>query len=474
VTRRLLLSYVGLAVLILVVLEIPLGVIAARHERDSAISQATRDATGLAVGSEADLQIHDHAGLQVIVNDYRARTGAEVAVVDTSGQVVASADDDGDRDAATADRSKLAAALHGQTVSVVGSDEGAPTATAAVPVGPVAHPVGAVLLLVPIGAYTDHTQDIWLALGVFGLAVLLLTGFVGLCLARSLSRPLAELGGAVARLGEGDLSSRAVPDRGPPEMRALAEQFNGMADRLEELISEQTRFVADASHQLRSPLTALRLRLENLEADLDPDSGEGLAAAGREVQRLSRLVDGLLTLSRADGSIPEARPVDVTRVITERCEAWEALASERRIRIVGPGEGPRSPLVPLVPGDLDQILDNLLANALDASPAGTTIQVRLVASRKDRVALHVTDEGPGLSEADRLRAFDRFWQGPGRRGGHSGLGLAIVRQLARRNRVDVELRPGPDRGLDAVVQLRTTGEWVEEAPSALADSPASG
>ncbi|MHB1928788.1 MAG: sensor histidine kinase [Acidimicrobiales bacterium] len=199
----------------------------------------------------------------------------------------------------------------------------------------------------------------------------------------------------------------------------------------------------------------MRLRLENLEAELDEQTGEALAAAGREVLRLSRLVDGLLVLSRADGFFPDLQPVDVALVIAERCDAWSALAAERRISLVDRIADRRATAALLVPGDLDQILDNLLANALDAAPGGTSIEVVLEpGARRDRLVVHVVDEGPGMSEDDRARAFDRFWQGPGRRGGHSGLGLAIVRQLAQRNGAEVELQAAPSGGLDVIVTLR--------------------
>ncbi len=109
----------------------------------------------------------------------------------------------------------------------------------------------------------------------------------------------------------------------------------------------------------------------------------------------------------------------------------------------------------LAPGDVDQILDNLLANALDASPEGGRIRVELVGTEPGWLELHVIDEGPGMSENDRRRAFDRFWQGAGTQGGHSGLGLAIVRQLAVRNDASVQLRPAEPNGLDAVLRMPT-------------------
>jgi signal transduction histidine kinase len=452
VTRRLVLSYFGLALLILVMLEVPLAVLAQRHERDITASQAEREATGLAAVASEDVEHGRTADLSILVADYQSRTGGEVAIVDPSGQILAASSRDNDNDAAGEQRALVQAALSGRSVSRFASDEGHPFATSAVPLSADNQPEGAVLLGILASSTEDRIHDIWLALGGFAAASLALTTLVGLLLARSLARPLARLESTVSLLGEGNLAVRARDD-GPPQVRSLARQFNHMAGRLTELVEAQNRFVADASHQLRSPLTALRLRLENLEAGAQGEAAEGIAAGGREVQRLSRLVDGLLTLSRAGADEPERRPVAIAEVIEQRCDAWSALAAERHIDLIPEVGGDRTGTALLVPGDLDQILDNLLANAVDASPAGGTISVRLRSAGANVVELHVVDEGPGLSADDRRRAFDRFWQGAASNGGHSGLGLAIVRQLAARNDLLVELRQAHPEGLEAVVTL---------------------
>lgn len=126
----------------------------------------------------------------------------------------------------------------------------------------------------------------------------------------------------------------------------------------------------------------------------------------------------------------------------------------------------------LVPGDLDQIVDNLLANALDACPEGSQVRVEVGPAGADSWELHVVDNGPGLGPEDRQRAFERFWQGPDRRtadnsgGGGAGLGLAIVRQLAARNAIEVELRQAPEQGLDVVVRfpLARSADWPTPSP----------
>lgn len=452
-TRRLVLSYVGLAFLILLVLEIPLALLAGRHEQDNTASQVEREASGLAAVTSEDVENGQIADLNALLARYHARTGGEIFVVSPAGQVVARSGGDSDNDATGEDRGLVQSALSGRSAAAFTSDEGQPWGAAAVPLNADGRPDGALLLGVAAASTERRIHEIWLALAGLAVAVLVLTVLVGMLLARSLSLPLARLESAVTRLGQGNLATRARTDDGPPQVRSLATQFNHMADRLAELVDAQSRFVADASHQLRSPLTALRLRLENLEASSGGPATDDMTAAGREVQRLSRVVDGLLTLNRAERTTPEQRPVDVGEVIEDRCEAWSALAEERRVQLAADLAGDDHPVVLLVPGDLDQILDNLLANAVDASPADGRIRVRLAASEPGVVELHVIDEGPGMTAEDRRRAFDRFWQGPGAAGGNSGLGLAIVRQLVLRNDASVELRPAHPTGLDVVTRM---------------------
>jgi signal transduction histidine kinase len=455
-TRRLILSYLGLALLILVVLEIPLAVLVARHEQDLTAAAVGAQASGLAAVASEDVEHGRHADLASILAQYQSRTGQEVAIISPSGQTLASAGTDHDNDSIGSARAMTRAALAGRSATSFGSDEGQPWARAAVPIRVDGRPLGAVLLGVPASSTEQRIHEIWVALAAVAGAVLLFTGMVGALLARSLSQPLARLESTVSRFGAGSLTVRAHTGSGPPQVRSLAGQFNHMAARLAALVDAQSRFVADASHQLRSPLTALRLRLENLEVGSTGLPARELEAAGNEVQRLSRLVDGLLTLSRSEGSEPPRQPVDITSVIEDRCAAWSALADERHIQLhaLPPSCGPAFAL--FVSGDLDQILDNLLANALDASPEHTCIRVETVSRDHRRLELHVIDQGPGLNEEDRHRAFDRFWQGPGANGGHSGLGLAIVRQLAARNHAAIELRPSYPAGLDAVIRVATT------------------
>jgi signal transduction histidine kinase len=230
-------------------------------------------------------------------------------------------------------------------------------------------------------------------------------------------------------------------------LRELATRFNAMAVRIESLVDAQRQFVADASHELRTPLTALRLRLDTM-ADAPPDELPAeISAAARESTRLQSLVEGLLTLARAEGRTPAPVVVDLAAIARERAETWRPLAAEQEVTFAV--DGAEEAAVRAVDGAAEQVLDNFLANALDVAPAGSTITIRVVAAG-DAAELHVIDEGPGLSEEARTRAFDRFWRSPDAASGGTGLGLAIVRQLTTASGGGARLDRAPSGGIDAI------------------------
>jgi signal transduction histidine kinase len=456
VKRQLLVSYLSLVLIVLVVLEVSLGLLADRHERSLLASQAVEEATGLAIVAAEDIQ-HGN-GLSALVHRYHQAGGSEALIVYASGAEAVDSDND-----ARSDRSEitpqLEAAAKGGTATGTITDEHHPFVFGVVPVHlegsgdrVETKVTGEVALYLPASAALRRIHDIWLLLTAFGLAVALVTTLVGARLAAGLARPLAALEREVARLGQGDLHARAQTS-GPPEIRALADEFNSMADQLERLLRAQSEFVADASHQLRSPLAALRLRLENLESEVHGEALASVEAAGLEVQRLSRVVDGLLALTRTDAERSETVAVDVTAVIAERVEAWTALADERGVRLGTDRADRKAAWADLVSGDLEQVLDNYLANALEATPSGASITVRLT-EEPGNLCIAVNDEGIGMAGADMERAFDRFWQGPHSPTGSSGIGLAIVRQLAARNHGHVTLqRSDTGTGLTASISI---------------------
>jgi signal transduction histidine kinase len=204
-------------------------------------------------------------------------------------------------------------------------------------------------------------------------------------------------------------------------------------------------------------LTALRLRLENLETEVADGGRAELQAAEAEVDRLTRMVEGLLALARLENTAGAREPVDLDAVVAERVDSWIPYACEQDVAVTrSAGTLGRAWAVP---GAVEQIIDNLLENAVRVAPPHTTVTVGSGASPQtaDTVEIHVVDGGPGLSATDRIHAFDRFWRSPDSAGSGSGLGLAIVRQLAQASGGDAELRAAPGGGIDAAVRLNRAG-----------------
>ncbi|MGW1211413.1 ATP-binding protein [Streptomyces sp. NPDC002499] len=318
--------------------------------------------------------------------------------------------------------------------------------------------VGAVRITYPTSDLTRRLWQIWGFRAFLAVGVLAVAAGLGALVARRLTRPLRQLNDMASRFSDGDLTARS-PVTGPHETQTLARTLNQGAERLDTLIASQRIFVADASHQLRTPLTALRLSLDNIADGVDDEFvREDVDQATAEVVRMSRLVNGLLVLARAEAKVTAAEPLPLKEIVAERLSVWRPAADERGIHIVLGGEvADGRPLVLASPGHLEQVLDNVLSNALEVSPDGATITVR-AESRGDEVELSVVDEGPGMSDADKSRAFDRFWRGQGLTGRTgSGLGLAVVRQLVTDDGGTVALRDAPgNSGLSVVITLRAS------------------
>ncbi|MEU5390114.1 sensor histidine kinase [Streptomyces tibetensis] len=317
--------------------------------------------------------------------------------------------------------------------------------------------VGAVRIVYSTGEMTSRLWQIWGFRAVLAVLVLGVAALLGVGVARRLTRPLRQLNDMASRFSDGDLTARS-PVTGPPETQTLARTLNQGAERLDTLIAAQRIFVADASHQLRTPLTALRLSLDNIADGVDDEFvREDVEQATAEVVRMSRLVSGLLVLARAEARVTAAEPLPLLDIVRERLAVWRPAADERGVTIALRGSTDGRPSVLSSPGHLDQMLDNVFSNALEVSPDGGTITVR-VEPRGEVVEVRVLDEGPGMSDAEKSRAFDRFWRGQGLTGkSGSGLGLAVVRQLVTDDGGTVALTDVPGGGgLCVTITLRAS------------------
>ena len=453
-SRRLLLSYAGLILFVLVVLEVPLGIYYARNERTVLENKVERDAVALgsiAEGAFERLPEFAVSGLQPLARRYQNETGGRVVIVNGRGIALADSATARARRRDFASRPEVRQALQGHVARGIRHSNtlDANLVYVAVPVASAGRVHGAVRITYPTSALDGRVHRYWLILVGIGLVVFGAASLIGLRLARSIVRPLRRVEAAANAAGQGDLEARA-PEEGPPEVKALARTINDTVAKLQALLESQQTFVADASHELRTPLTALSLRLENLQRDAGQETRTELESASAEVARLSRLVESLLALARADAQATAIGPVDVLQAVEERVEAWEDVARERGVEIVVDA---RPATARSAPDRLAQVLDNLLANALEVSSPGSSVTVS-VGHEDEWVELHVVDDGPGMNADERKRAFDRFWKGSADHG--TGLGLAIVRRLVAADGGEVELREARSGGVDASVRLRAS------------------
>ena len=452
-TRRLLISYLSLAVVVLAMLEVPLGFINARGERAQLTAKVERDAVTIASLAEStiegDAPTSNLPAIERLADRYAAETGARVVITDRKGIAVVDSNPPAPGRRSFATRPEFGAALRGDVASGTrhSSTLGYDLLYVAVPIASGGTVHGAVRITYPTSELDRRVRNYWLVLAGIAAIVLGAAALIGLSFARWIRRPLAGLEVAAAEAGAGDLSARApVPDA-PPELRRLALEFNDMVARVDGLVSVQREFVADASHELRTPLTALRLRLENLERHVGDAGRRSLAAAATEVDRLSGLVDELLALARADAGTAPAAPVELVAAVEARLDAWRPAAGAVELRLEAHG-----PVTARAGADrVAQVVDNLVSNALGHAPGGSVVRVS-VAGASHLAELRVADDGPGMTAEQKARAFDRFWRA-GSGGGGSGLGLAIALRLVEIDGGTIELRDAAGGGLEAVVRL---------------------
>ncbi len=427
-TRRLVLSYLLVSLIVLLILEIPLAIFYYQLERERFIANAERDAVVLATYYQDVLDTEDPAlnsNLEVARN-YSAETGARLVVVDDSGISVADTSRESGRNFAT--RPEVVVALDGLRDAGYRDSDTLDTELlfVAVPIASGGNVQGALRLTIDAEEVNSRIQRFWIGLVAIAALILGALALVGLTVARSATEPIKRLRTSALRFGRGDFSPLQVSDpETPGEIQELADSMNAMGRQLEQLIERHRSFVGDASHQLRTPLTSLRLRLENLEAAaIDATSRVEIEAAIEETIRLSNLVGDLLKLARNDGP-PSLTAVDLGSLAADRVNTWQATAEQEVELLLNRPKGKVEAIA--VAGAIEQVLDNLLDNALHVAPPRSRILVSVERGHTHH-RLVVTDEGPGLSDEEKARAIDRFWRADHGRPG-TGLGLAVVASL---------------------------------------------
>ncbi len=324
---------------------------------------------------------------------------------------------------------------------------------------------------------------------VVGVLVAVTGALLGAAAVRRAFRPLREVEAVASAYGDGDTSPRVADTPATTEVGRLGRAINAMLDRIETSLAAREaseermrRFVGDASHELRTPLAAVRgfAELHRMGALTGPaDVASAFRRVEDEATRMGGLVDDLLLLARLDEQRPMRRePVDLLVLAADAREDARALAPDRTVRLVGAEDG--SPVrSALVTGDeprLRQVLENLLANALRHTPAGTPVEIG-AGVRDGSAVLRVVDHGPGVAPEDARRVFERFYRADASRvrtqGGGSGLGLAIVAAIVGAHGGAVRLVPTPGGGATAEVALPLDHEGGpgDEPPEDLDDAP---
>jgi signal transduction histidine kinase len=437
---RIVLTVLALITALLAIVAVPLGLVTAAQDRRDFQDETVTSATTLA--NVAEERIGDGAQGRALERSIRELTAAgdRVTVYNAAGREIAGSLGRpvaaGHVTAGRPDASPRLYPLEGRllVLSPIVPDRGSGS-------------IGTVALSRSTEPLDHRDMVLWTLIGAVSAAGLLAAAAVATALARWTSRPLTTLADAARQLGGGALDTRTQVSSGPPEVRRLSVTFNTMAGRLQSLVHGHQSMMADVSHQVRTPLAALRLRLDLLAQDADEATAAELAGAQEEIARLARLVSGLLAVARAENVTATPERVAVDAAIRDRATAWRPAAEERGVTLTAASLEPVSALI--CEGHLEQILDNLLANALDALPEGGTVRVGVRAAR-GLARITVSDDGAGMSGQQQRAAFRRFATSTP---GGTGLGLAIVDRLVVANNGSAALSDTRGGGLTVTIEL---------------------
>jgi len=437
--------------LALIALGVPLA-LSLRDRVDSEVrSQASSQAQVVATTASEAISPPEFRTLDKLVRISAASVRGRVIIVDATGRLLA--DSAGaPRGRRYADRPEVREALRGREDQLTRNSEtlGTEILATAVPVLEHGRPHGAVRITQSVDAVHRAVRTSILDVAALAGIVLVLGMIAGALIAQQIARPIRRLDRAARQVADGDLDASVVVE-GSTEQRSLARTFNEMTGRVKRLLRVQQDFVADASHQLRTPLTGLRLRLEGLGERFrgDPAVDAEVGAAMREIDRLSQIVDELLILSRAGEHELPGEELNLAIAARRAADRWAGTAGERAIVLEVAGEEPASGWC--AGPDLERSIDALVENALLYSPPGSTVTIVFGPGR-----IEVLDRGPGLAAGEEEAVFERFSRGSaGQRGpSGTGLGLAIARELTRQWGGDVKLANRDGGGLRAIIEVR--------------------
>lgn len=455
VRTRFVISFAYVLLVIIVALTVPLGIVLRDRARAELEGLALTNAQTIAALLDRDRleEGRPRDRLERDIERFADDVGGRVVVLDPAGIVLADSDgeDIGQR-FDTPGRPEVGQALESVVSAGVRTsrDEGGDIVVAAAPVIDEGALVGAIRISRDVAEVQRNVTRATLGIVVVASAGLVAGLALAFVLAGSLARPLSRLAAAAQRLGRGDLAIRAGKVEGGDEVEQLAGSFDEMADRLERTMRAQREFVANASHQLRTPLTGMKLRLGSAIVEAkDPAVESQLRAMESEVDRLAGIVERLLVMAREIEEGQESH-VDVADAAARAAERWRERASLAGATVSA--EGKRERIVALAnPGDLDQILDVVVDNAISYAPGPIDVRTERAGSW---AVVSLQDHGAGIPGDEVDRVTERFYRGSGAPSGGSGLGLAIAKELVEKwggtiafasvdgagTRVDVRLR----------------------------------
>jgi len=399
----------------------------ARANQQEVYLDRLADAGYLVITARQSLTADDPAIVEGDLTRYRDVYGVGAAVVDQSGAVWASNGLDVD------DLDERHAALAGRRGEAVLSTLPwkADRIVVAEPVYDGGDLVGAVLTVSEASSVSRSIWSSWGILVAAGLAMCVLAVVIAHRTAGWVLRPVRAVDAAMGEIGRGRLDARIPPSTGPPELREVITRFNAMAAQVEHSMHRQQEFVSNASHELRNPLNALMLRVEDLALSTPAEHATEVAHVRAEAVRMAHILDALLLLADDANLAAGAHPVDVAELVGRRVESWRLLAVDRHLAFDEAPEGAWAELNEIV---LECAFDAVLDNAVKFSPDGGRIDVT-VGTPADgdaagMVEVTVRDHGAGVPPEELERLAERFWRSPGHgtvRG--SGLGLAIASEL---------------------------------------------
>jgi signal transduction histidine kinase len=453
--RRLLLVLLAFAVVAVAGFAVPLLFSTAAGRTQQFVLSRTADVARFAALAQ---QADDPAQLEEEVAAHTALFGDGVVIVTARREIVVA---NGMRATEPAVAAAVDAALRNQRAAAPADLR--PWSTGDVlffqPVGTGVRVTGAVVLRSSVApAAADITRQ-W-AIVMFGaFAAAAACVFLVLRLARWVLRPVEQLADGVHGLAAGAERTHVDVVAGPPELRGLAREFNQMSDALAESAGRQRRLVADASHQLRNPLAALRLRIDSMAARVDDAGRPAYHSMVTELERLEALLDGMLALASADSratdlaaGATDAR-CDAVAVLADRIAAWHDAAGAASVTITASPDGPAAAPVTCAESELSQVLDVVLDNAIKYAGTDATVRCTCAVSA-GRVRIVLADDGPGVPPEDLHRLTERFWRSNRTKGeSGSGLGLSIADRLVTASGGQFSVHSGPTGGLEVHIDL---------------------